>query len=120
MKAQKIALGVMGVIALVLLTVVLSTVGSLSSIADQRASNAEKIVEIEQKKVACESAWNALNEQLKKKLDESLSYAAMERADRRTVGSGCSRGGDPGVSAAAGCGVIHFPGRDGNSASGSV
>ena len=83
MKAQKIALGVMGVIALVLLTVVLSTVGSLSSIADQRASNEAKIAEIEQKEVACKSAWNALNEQLKKKHDESLSYAAMERAQGR-------------------------------------
>ncbi|MBR5349599.1 MAG: hypothetical protein IK125_10305 [Lachnospiraceae bacterium] len=83
MKAQKIALGVMGVIALVLLTVVLSTVGSLSSIADQRASNEAKIAEIEQEKAACESAWDSLNEQLKKKQEESLSYAALERAEGR-------------------------------------
>lgn len=83
MKAQKIALGVMGVIALVLLTVVLSTVGSLSSIADQRATNEAKIAEIEQEKAACESAWDSLNEQLKKKQEESLSYAALERAEGR-------------------------------------
>lgn len=83
MKAQKIALGVMSVIALVLLTVVLSTVGSLSSIADQRASNEAKIAEIEQEKAACESAWDSLNEQLKKKQEESLSYAALERAEGR-------------------------------------
>ena len=73
----------MGVIALVLLTVVLSTVGSLSSIADQRASNEAKIAEIEQEKAACESAWDSLNEQLKKKQEESLSYAALERAEGR-------------------------------------
>lgn len=83
MKAQKIALGVMGVIALVLLTVVLSTVGSLSSIADQRATNEAKIAEIEQEKAACESVWDSLNEQLKKKQEESLSYAALERAEGR-------------------------------------
>ena len=83
MKAQKIALGVMGAIALVLLTVVLSTVGSLSSIADQRATNEAKIAEIEQEKAACESAWDSLNEQLKRKQEESLSYAALERAEGR-------------------------------------
>lgn len=73
----------MGVIALVLLTVVLSTVGSLSSIADQRATNEAKIAEIEQEKAACESVWDSLNEQLKKKQEESLSYAALERAEGR-------------------------------------
>ncbi|MBO7514427.1 MAG: hypothetical protein J6T47_02225 [Lachnospiraceae bacterium] len=83
MKAQKIALVVMGVIALVLLMVVLSTVGSLSSIADQRETNDSKIAEIELKKAACESAWNSLSEQLKKKQEESLSYVAMERAQGR-------------------------------------
>ena len=83
MKAQKISLAILGAIALILLTVVLSTVGSLSSIAEQRAANDAKISEIEQEKAVVESVWGSLQDEYKAKLMESLSFSAMERADGR-------------------------------------
>ncbi|MBR5659237.1 MAG: hypothetical protein IKX10_07605 [Lachnospiraceae bacterium] len=83
MKAQKIALAILGAITLILLTVVLSTVGSLSSIAEQRAANDAKISAIEQEKAVVQSVWDSLQDEYDAKQKESLSYAAMERADGR-------------------------------------
>ena len=59
MKAQKISLVILGAITLILLMVVLSTVGSLSSIAEQRAANDAKIAAIEQEKAAVQSVWDS-------------------------------------------------------------
>lgn len=83
MKAQKITLVIFGAITLILLMVVLSTVGSLSSIADQRAANDAKIAAIEQEKAAVQSVWDSLQDEYNAKQKESISYAAMERADGR-------------------------------------
>jgi len=83
MRAQKIALGVLGSIALVLLMIVLSIIGGLSSIADRRASNAAKISTLEQQQGDSASLWSSLNDKLNEKQAEYLSYAAMERADGR-------------------------------------
>lgn len=83
MKAQKITLAILGAITLILLMIVLSTVGSLSSIAEQRATNDAKISEIEQEKAVVQSVWDSLQDEYDAKQKESISYAAMERADGR-------------------------------------
>ena len=83
MKAQKITLVILGAITLILLMVVLSTIGSLSSIAEQRAANDAKIATIEQEKAAVQSVWDSLQDEYNEKQKESLSFAALERVEGR-------------------------------------
>jgi Tfp pilus assembly protein PilE len=83
MKAQKITLIILGAITLILLMIVLSVVGSLSSIAEQRDTNNAKITAIEQEKAIVQSVWDSLQDEYNEKQKESRSFAEMERADGR-------------------------------------